>query len=91
MSHWIESFTLVEAEGGAALFRPKDSNWSLDSAEWTSDSLVKMQLRKYPGDHKPSSFEVVIDCESQTARAHGGDSIPLRELDEALECLYGTS
>jgi hypothetical protein len=93
MSLWIESFTLAEAASGEVVYRPGDSNWSLDSADWLSDSRVKMDLRKYPGDHTPSSFEVVIDCETKTAEIAGSGKppVPLRELESALRDFMAAS
>lgn len=91
MSHWIESFTLVEAASGEIVLRLRDTDWSLDTAQWLGDSLVKMKLRKYPGDHTPPSFEVQVDCEARTAQVAGEPEmpvVPLRKLEHTLERLY---
>jgi len=88
MSHWIESFTLVDATTGATVWRMDDPNWSLDEARWISDSVVEISIRKYPGDHSPSSFEVTIDCDARTAAVMGGPSMPLYQADTHLEQLY---
>ena len=91
MSHWIESFTLVELASGASVLRLRDSNWSLDTAEWLSESEVRMQLRKYPGNHTPSSFEVRVNCEAQTAQVNGGLPMSLNKVEPALNRLYASA
>ena len=91
MSHWIESFTLVETALGSLVFRIHDSNWSLDKAQWLDESRVRMELRKYPGDHTPASFQVLIDCEAKRAEVMGKPAIPLQNLEQALEKLYRES
>ena len=88
MSLWIESFTLVEAASGASVFGLSDAAWSLDNAEWTSDTVVKMRLRKYPGDHTPSAFEVKLDCGARTAEIDGRAVESLEKVERALEASY---
>lgn len=88
MSHWIESFTLVDAATGRIVWHLEDPNWSLDEAKWTSDSVVAVGIRKYPGDHSPSSFEVTIDCDALTAAVMGGPAMPLDKAEPHLELLY---
>lgn len=88
MSHWIDSFALCEVASGAVVFSPADSNWSLDGASWLGESTVLLSLRRYPGDHSPSIFEVTVDCDARTAELKGRPAIPLPALDSALEELY---
>lgn len=88
MSHWIESFTLVDAATGTMVWRMDDPNWSLDSAKWIGDSVVEVSIRKYPGDHSPPSFEVTIDCDAQTAAVMGEPAMPLYRAEPLLEQLY---
>ena len=85
MSLWIESFTLVEAATRAPVMLLQDDNWSVDSAEWLGDSVVKMRLRKYPGNHTPSQVEVSVDCEGRTAEVQGGVRMPLAQLEHTLD------
>ena len=87
-SHWIESFTLVEATTGSTVLALQDSAWSLDHAKWIGDAVVKMQLRKYPGDHRPSSFEMKIDCDARMAELASGPPVCLERLERALEARY---
>ncbi len=81
MSHWIESPELLDSISGTPILRFQDPNWSLDHAEWLSESIVKLQLRKYPGDHTPSSFAVTIDCEKQTTQVQDPTAIPLEKVE----------
>ncbi|MDB5805008.1 MAG: hypothetical protein JWN73_2330 [Betaproteobacteria bacterium] len=88
MSHWIECPSLVDTRSGETLLRFSDSNWSMDRARWNSDAVVPMDLRKYPGDHRPASFEVAIDCTARTATVAGTPAAALGEVEAALERLY---
>jgi len=90
MSLWIESPELYDTAAGQALFVPKDSHWSLDSAVWKSESVVAMQLRKYPGDHLPCQFEVTFDCVSLHASLGGVAVGNVAKLEQALEQAYET-
>jgi hypothetical protein len=87
-SHWVESPELTDTRSGATLLKFKNDNWSLNSAQWQSDAVVSLSLRKYPGDHTPSAFEVVVDCEQGTASVAGMAPLPLVEVEAALERLY---
>jgi len=88
MSHWIETPELYDSSAGRTLFTFEDGNWSLDDAHWQNQSVVRLSLRKYPGDHLPSSFEVVIDCAQCSARLDGAAALPLNGLEAALEQAY---
>jgi len=87
-SHWVESPALTDTRSGATLLKFRDDNWSLDSAQWQSDAVVSLSLRKYPGDHTPGAFEVVVDCDQGTANVAGMGPMPLAEVEAALETLY---
>jgi hypothetical protein len=85
MSLWIESPELVDIQSGQCLWRPNDSNWSLNDAEWLNDTTVQVSLRKYPGNHHPSSLQAIIDCRQMTASLMAAPAIPLNKLESALE------
>ncbi|HEX4329091.1 MAG TPA: hypothetical protein VH105_20035 [Burkholderiales bacterium] len=87
-SHWVESPELTDTRSGATLLKFNNDNWSLDAAQWQSDTVVSLSLRKYPGDHTPSAFEVVVDCEQGNASVADMAPLPLAEVEEALERLY---
>jgi len=84
MSLWVETPTLVDTQTGRTLIGFKNTNWSLDDAAWLSEEVVKMTLRKYPGDHEPPQFEAIVDCEKETATI-GTVASGLAGLEAALE------
>jgi hypothetical protein len=88
MSLWIETPMLSDRTSGEHLLVFKDSNWSLNSAEWLSESVVVLKLRKYPGSHNPAEVAATIDCSARTAEIDGKRVSTLalveRCLDEAL-------
>lgn len=88
MSLWIECPELVDTLSGRQLFAPKDSHWSLDSAQWQNESVVTMRLRKYPGDHSPGQFEATLDCVSLAASLGGVAVGSVDRLEAALERAY---
>lgn len=71
MSHWIETAELIETRTEEALFGFADSNWSLDNAVWEGPTVVRMTVRKYPGNHLPPDFTVVLDCETKAVSVDG--------------------
>ena len=83
MSHWIEPPELIDTVSGRTLLAFVDTTWSLAVATWRSDTEVAMTLRKYPGDHAPSFFEVLIDCEKGTAVV-GSEACNLASLEQVL-------
>ena len=85
MSLWIETPLLCERRSGQRLLVFKDSNWSLNSAEWLSDSVVVMKLRKYPGNHLPPEVVTTIDCIAGTAEVEGKKVGSLAEVERFLE------
>ena len=74
MSHWIESAELIEVGTGEHVFSFADPNWSVDNAVWQSPAVVALTVRKYPGNHLPSDFTIVLDCEAKTVSV---DGVPL--------------
>lgn len=90
MSLWIESPALVNVSSGETVLTFKESNWSLDVAEWKDEEHVTMELRRYPGDHSPSQFVVEVDCLAKKATI-GDDSMELNSLEKYLEALYRRS
>jgi hypothetical protein len=86
-SLWVESPTLYDTETKTTLLKFTDDNWSLDSAEWISSSQVRLTLRKYPGDHRPTQLVATIDCTVRTAKVEQLLPVPLENLEELLEQL----
>lgn len=85
MSHWIEVPELIDSSSGKSLWRLSDSNWSLDSAQWLSQTTVQVSLRKYPGNYNPSSLQAVIDLVNSTASLMEAPAIPISDLEAAMD------
>ena len=85
MSLWIETPTVMDKTTGETLLSFKDSNWSLDSARWLSDSVVELTLRKYPGNHLPAQVVATLDCANRNAKI--GETVvnSLTQVEPALE------
>jgi len=87
MSHEIDTPTLTDCQSGEVLVSFRDTNWSLDAADWLSDSVVKLTLRKYPGAHIPAQLAVVVDCLSKIADIGGTSVSVLAQLEQKLDQL----
>jgi hypothetical protein len=85
MSLWIETPTLSDGSTNERLLVFKDSNWSLNSAEWLSDSIVVLKLRKYPGNHIPAEVTATIDCLAKTAEVNGKRVETLAQIERCLD------
>ena len=85
MSHWIQTPSLIDLHTKASLLAFKDNNWSLDRATWESPTVVHLEMRKYPGDHTPPAFQVILDCGSKMAQVDDVENVPLAKLEEILE------
>jgi hypothetical protein len=85
MSHEIETPTLTDLRSGEVLVSFQDTNWSLDAADWLSDSVVKLTLRKYPGAHFPIQLTVVVDCLNKIADLGGTRLSALAQLEHKLD------
>jgi hypothetical protein len=89
MSLWVEQPELLDTATGQRLFLPKDSNWSFQSAAWKSDTVVTIQLRKYPDGLV--SIEATLDCAGFTAAIGGIEVEDFREatkVEQALKQAY---
>lgn len=85
MSLWIETFVLTDRSTGDVMLSFRDPNWSLDSAEWLSDSVVALKLRKYPGNHHPAELTATVDCAAGIAQVDGAGTVTLEHLERALD------
>jgi hypothetical protein len=85
MSLWIETPTLSDRSTSEQLLVFKDSNWSLNSAEWLSDSIVVLKFRKYPGNHIPPEVTATIDCLAKTAEINGKRVDTLAQMERCLD------
>ncbi|MGC4093162.1 MAG: hypothetical protein QM756_35795 [Polyangiaceae bacterium] len=84
MSHWIETPTLTDVSVKETILSFEDASWSLDDASWIDDSRVTLVMRKYPGNHKPSSVSVEIDCIARTATLGEREVKALQDLERAM-------
>ena len=85
MSLWIETPTLTDQASGEQLLGFRNPNWSLDSAEWLSESVVELKLRKYPGNHVPAEIAARIDCGDRTAEVAGKRLDSLERVEDCLD------
>lgn len=84
-SLWVYSPVLWNVQRDAALFVFRDQFWSVDTDHWVSDTRVCLSLRKYPGNHRPESLRVEIDCVSLQATILPTTNTTLTELEAVLE------
>jgi hypothetical protein len=84
-SHWVETPSIRDRISGEPIPSFTDNSWSLDESLWCSGSIVRLTLRKYPGNHEPSSVMAIVDCAARTAITGGGRSVPLHAIESALE------
>jgi hypothetical protein len=85
MSLWVYPPEIVDVIEGTSLLKIRNIAWSLDHATWINDSCVTIELRKYPGNHVPTSVIATIDCIRCCAKITGGVEIPLEKFERALE------
>jgi hypothetical protein len=89
MSLWVDTPSIVETASGQVIFAFKDINWSLDAIRWQSDSVVSLQLRKYPGNYKRDHFSIVIDLDNKSGVVEEVLISELAEVEAALEAQLG--
>lgn len=83
---WVETPELF-GTAGRALLGLTDRYWHLDSAEWSGESVVVLQLRHFPLPHD-YSCGVVVDCQRMTASVNGAEPGPLGQLGDMLDRAY---
>lgn len=84
-SQWVYCPRIVDLLQKELLWSPADKMWSLDKATWTSDSIVRLRLSKFPGDQHPPCLEVIMDCETRTARVGDSAELCVTELEPRLD------
>jgi hypothetical protein len=84
MSLWIETPAIFDKASGECLFSFEDSNWSLNSANWLSEAVVELRLRKYPGGHTPPEITLTIDCVAKIAQTEQERGLVRRNVEPAL-------
>lgn len=85
-SLWVYSPSIWDAKNSNCIFSFKDENWSADASVWKDDATVSLCLRKFPGNHRPDSLSVEIDCLAMKAKmSASGRALPLEDLESALD------
>jgi hypothetical protein len=86
MSLWVDVPEVVECHSGTVALAFSIKLWDLLHAEWRSESVVALRLRKFPGDHLPPFVETAIDLATRTAII-GSAHYDLDRLEPALDAL----
>lgn len=89
-SQWVYSPLLWDVQRGLVLFSFKEQRWSVDADHWVDDTKVRLSLRKYPGNHRPESIQVEIDCLSLQATILPASNTTLTELEAVLESMLAS-
>ena len=84
-SLWVESPVIFDLIENKILLRFGSELWSLDESEWKSDFVVRLVLRKFPGDHTPVQLEVLADIQNQTGSVQSLPAVPFEHLEQAME------
>ena len=84
-THWVLTPGIKDKQTGEMVFDFENTQWSLDEGEWRGDSLLKLTLRKYPGNHQPADVIALIDCEKRTGAVGNEGQGPLDDLEARLD------
>ena len=82
---WVQTPTLTDTRTGETLLTFKDRFWTADEVEWRSDSVVVMELRKYPGNHLPGTLKATVDCSAGSSAVEDQPSRAIAVLERDLE------
>jgi len=84
MSHELRTPAVIATATGEAVIAFSDSAWSLDEHQWRGDSVLRLVLRKYPGNHLPTTLDCTADLAARTVVFTDGARVPLSEFEGAL-------
>jgi hypothetical protein len=85
-SLWVYSPSIWDAKRDHCIFSFKDENWSADTSAWEDDATVRLCLRKFPGNHRPDSLRVEIDCLGLRAKMIApATNLALGDLEDTLD------
>ncbi|WP_213816114.1 hypothetical protein [Glaciihabitans sp. dw_435] len=84
-SAWVFQPHVLVAASRETVFAFGSGMWSADSAQWVDDSNLRLEVRKFPGGHQPSSLQIVIDCAAGSASTPATPHVALRQLEAALD------
>ena len=82
----VNSPSIWDVKHDHCIFSFKDENWSVDTCVWKDDATVSLRLRKFPGNHRPDSLRVEIDCFGLQAKVLApATALALEDLESALD------
>ncbi|GJJ00090.1 hypothetical protein RugamoR64_06280 [Duganella rhizosphaerae] len=85
-SLWVYSPSIWDARHSSCIFSFKDENWSVDTSVWKDDATVSLCLRKFPGNHRPDSLRVEINCLALQAKVlMPAAVVAIEDLESALD------
>lgn len=85
-SLWVYSPSIWDIKHNHCVFSFKDKNWSADTSVWKDDTTVRLCLRKFPGNHRPDSLMVEIDCLTLQAKVFApAAAVAIEDLEDALD------
>lgn len=76
---------VVDTTTDKVLFKFSAHAWSAEQSTWESDALVRVELRKYPGNQPRPCLVVRLDCVREMGAIDGGEFVPLAALEPLLE------
>jgi hypothetical protein len=88
-SCWVATPRVIDARNGATCLKFSDPNWSLEASLWTDGPKLQLQLRRFPGNHRPDSLDVEFDPNTRQTRV-GDFSVPNDALEATLSSLLRT-
>jgi hypothetical protein len=88
-SLWVHSPSIWDADQECRVFVFDHEAWSVESNVWLGETIVRLLLRKFPGNHYPDHLWAEIDCVALTAvvlanAAFPPTSTPLIYLEKTL-------
>ncbi|MVM37570.1 hypothetical protein GO730_08015 [Spirosoma sp. HMF3257] len=66
MSHWIYNPLIYQSKDQTLVFDLQGDTWSVDTINWFTDSIVRMEARRYPGE---TSCLLILDLNVGEGRA----------------------
>lgn len=82
---WVQNPVVVDATTGEARLRFESNLWSLDKSAWQSHSTVLLRLRKYPGNHPPTSLDVIVDLDAGTSSIQSRSVVDFTKLERCMD------
>jgi len=87
-SQWVYTPRVIDLITAQPVLALSDPRWSMDSADWVSDSEVFLRLRKFPGNHLPIQLDVLVNCDEGNALVAANQRCSLAELEAVLDAAF---